>query len=126
MNILYKKMLLFLLVIFLVAVAGWYGRKAYKNATERRDVTEATRYLDKKDVRSAALCLQRALQINPMSVSASKIMADMLESANAPAALRKNACREIPRPGFAGTVMSELLAHLVAELGVPLAVSRND
>ena len=47
-------------------------------------------------------------------------------AANAPAAPRKNACREIPRPGFAGTVMSALLAHLVAEFGVPLAVSRND
>src|SRR5450631_4492522 len=87
MNNLVKKMLVFLLVMGVVAVAGWYGRKAYKNAMERHAVTEARQYLDKKDVRNASLCLQRALQINPMSLPASQIMADILEAAGVPAAL---------------------------------------
>lgn len=87
MNSLMKKMLIFLLVMTMVAAAGWYGRKAYKRATERRALTEAGRYLEKKDLRNAELCLKRALQVNPMSAPASTMMADLLESAHVPAAL---------------------------------------
>ena len=87
MNSLIKKALIFLLVMAAVAAAGWYGRKAYKHATERRAVAEAGHYLEKRDVRNAALCLQRALQVNPVSVPACEMMADMLESAGVPAAL---------------------------------------
>jgi Tfp pilus assembly protein PilF len=87
MNSLVRKMLVFLLVMAMVAAAGWYGRKAYKHSTERRALTEATQYLEKKDGRNAVLCLQRALQINPMSFPATRLMADMLDSAGAPAAL---------------------------------------
>src|SRR5882724_1864416 len=87
MNNLVKKMLVFLLVMGVVAAGGWYGRKAYKNAMERHAITEARQYLEKKDARNASLCLQRALQINPMSLPASQIMADMLDSAGMPAAL---------------------------------------
>ncbi len=87
MNSMIKKMLVFLLVMAAVAAVGYFGRKAYKNATERRALAEARQYLDKKDARNAVLCLQRALQINPFSIPAAKIMADMLESAGMPAAL---------------------------------------
>jgi Flp pilus assembly protein TadD len=87
MNGLMKKMLVFLLVMAVVAAGGWFGRKAYKRSTERRLVTEASQYLEKKDFRNAVLCLQRAIQVNPVSAPASVMMADMLESAGAPAAL---------------------------------------
>jgi Flp pilus assembly protein TadD len=87
MNSLVKKMLVFLMVMAVVGVAGWFARKAYKHHTEHREVARATEYLDKKDVRNAALCLQRALQINPMSVEASKGMADLLDSAGVASAL---------------------------------------
>lgn len=70
-----------------VALAGWFGRKAYKKATEHRLITEASHYLEKQDFRNAGLCLQRALQVNPMSVEVSKLTADMLEEAGTPAAL---------------------------------------
>ena len=70
-----------------VALAGWFGRKAYKRATEHRLVTEASHYLEKQDFRNAGLCLQRALQVNPMSVKVSELTADMLEEAGVPAAL---------------------------------------
>ncbi len=70
-----------------VACAGWFGRKAYKKAAERRLVAEARVCLEKKDYRNAALSLQRARQINPMSVQASKLTADMLEAGGLPAAL---------------------------------------
>ena len=87
MNGLVKKMLVFLLVMALVAAGGWYGRKAYKKATERRAIAEAGRCLKKKDGRNAVLCLQRALQVNPISLPAGEMMADMLESGGLPAAL---------------------------------------
>jgi len=87
MNSLVRKMLVFLLVMAAVAATGWFGRKAYKHATERRAVAEAAQFLEKKDPRNAALCLRRALQINPISFPAAKLMADMLESAGAPAAV---------------------------------------
>ena len=87
MNDLTKKGLIFALVMAVVAGVGWYGRKAYKSATEQRLVTEARQYLQGKDPRNAALCLQRALQVNPMSLDAARMMADMLEGAGTPAAL---------------------------------------
>ncbi|HEX3798995.1 MAG TPA: hypothetical protein VH413_09870 [Verrucomicrobiae bacterium] len=87
MNSLIKKMFIFLSVMAVVALAGWFGRKAYKNATERRAIAEANHYLEQKDPRNAALCLQRALQINPISVPAYKLMADILEGADSSNAL---------------------------------------
>ena len=87
MNSLIKKALIFLLVMAVVAAGGWYGRKAYKKATERRAVAEAGHYLEKNDIRNAALCLQRALQVNPLSVPACQMMGDMLEAGGLPAAL---------------------------------------
>ena len=87
MNSLMKKMLIFLLVMGAVAAGGWYGRKAYKKVVERRAVTEAGYYLEKRDATNAVLCLKRALQVNPNSAPASKMMADLLESAGVPAAL---------------------------------------
>ena len=87
MNGFIRKTLIFVLVMGIVAAAGWGGRKAYKKATEHRLMTEASRYLGAKDYRNAGLCLQRALEINPMSAQASKLTADMLEEAGSPAAL---------------------------------------
>ncbi len=87
MNSVVRKMLIFVLVMAVVGAGGWYGRKAYKRATERRAIAEASRCLAKKDGRNAVLCLQRALQVNPISLPAGEMMADMLESAGLPAAL---------------------------------------
>jgi predicted Zn-dependent protease len=87
MNSLTKKFLIFLLVMAAVAAAGWFGRKAYKKHSEHRLVAQAAQCLEKRDLRNASLCLQRALQINPSSVNASEKMADMLETAGSPAAI---------------------------------------
>src|SRR5208282_2342669 len=87
MNSVVRKILIFVLVMGVVGAGGWYGRKAYKRATERRAIAEASRCLAKKDGRNAVLCLQRALQVNPISLPAGEMMADMLESAGLPAAL---------------------------------------
>jgi predicted Zn-dependent protease len=87
MNSLAKKALIFALALAAVAVVGWFGRKAYRAATERRLIANAQRYIEQKDLRNASLCLRRALQIKPMSVQASCMMAEMLEAARVPAAL---------------------------------------
>jgi predicted Zn-dependent protease len=87
MNSFVRKTLIFVLVMFAVAISGWYGRKVYKRATENRLLSEARQYLEKKDPRNASLCLQRALQVNPYSCQASILTADMLEAAGTPAAL---------------------------------------
>jgi tetratricopeptide (TPR) repeat protein len=87
MNSLTKKALVFALALAAVAAVGWFGRKAYRNATERRLIAQAHRYFEAKDLRSANLCLQRALQVDPMSVEASGATADMLDAVGMPAAL---------------------------------------
>jgi len=87
MNGLMKKLLIFVMVMGAVAAAGWFGRKAYKRATEHRLITEASRYLKTNDFRNAELCLRRALQVNPLSLQATRMVADMLETAGVPSAL---------------------------------------
>lgn len=87
MNSLTKRVLIFVVVMAAVAGGGWFGRKAYKRYSERRLVAQAAQYLRDKDQRNAGLCLRRALEINPLSLAASQMMADMLEAAGIPAAL---------------------------------------
>jgi len=87
MNGLVKKILIFVLVMCGIAATGWFGRKAYKGATERHVLAQASQYLKTNDFRNAELCLRRALQVNPMSLPATKMVADMLETAGVPSAL---------------------------------------
>lgn len=79
MYTLVKKAAICVLVIATVMGAGWFGRKAYKKATERRLLTEAQQFLEKKDIANASLCLRRLLQINPLNVRGNSLIADMLE-----------------------------------------------
>src|SRR5215470_17619702 len=81
MNGISKKILIFVLVMGAVAATGWFGRKAYKHATERRLLAQATQYLGTNDFKGAELCLRRSLQVNPMSIPATKLVGDMLERA---------------------------------------------
>ncbi|MGA2247232.1 MAG: hypothetical protein ABSH48_19750 [Verrucomicrobiota bacterium] len=87
MNSFLRKTLIVVLVMALVAVAGWAGRKAYRKATLHRLLTEASQYIEKQDIKQASLCLRQALSVNPFDVNANQLMADMLEDAGSPAAL---------------------------------------
>jgi len=87
MNSLGRKILVFAVVMAVVAGAGWFGRKAYKRLTERRLIAQANQYLEKKDFKNAVLCVQRAIQLNPVSGKAGRVMADTLEAVGMPAAL---------------------------------------
>ena len=87
MNGLLRKIFIFGLVMAAIAAGGWFGRKAYKRITERRMLVKARSYMEKKDWASAGMCLQRALQLNPLSAAASDATADLLETQGVPAAL---------------------------------------
>src|SRR5262245_8186600 len=82
-----KKTLIVAAVIFTIAAAGWYGRKAYSKASENRLVSHARNFFAKKDFQNTAICLQRALQLNPFSIESSRIMADLMDEVGSPAAI---------------------------------------
>src|SRR5262249_27315628 len=87
MNNLGKKTLIFVLLMAAVASAGWFGRKLYKKYTVGHLVVQARQYINKKDQQNAAICLQRALQIDPMNAASSETLADFLEIQGLPATL---------------------------------------
>ena len=87
MNAFTRKTIIFVAVMLAIGCAGFLGRRIYQKTTEHRLAAEAGRYLQKQDFRNASLCLQRALQINPVDVQANRLMAEMLEQAGSPMAL---------------------------------------
>src|SRR5579862_284127 len=84
MKSLTKSILVLLLAMAVVGIAGWFGRKAYKRLSENRLVAQSRRYSATNDFSNAELCLRRALQINPFSVSANRAVADLLETKGSP------------------------------------------
>jgi predicted Zn-dependent protease len=82
-----RKITIFAVVMATVALGGWVGRKAYKRATERRLLAQARAYMEKQDLRHCVLCLQRTLQVNPLSAPAAELMADFAESQGVAASL---------------------------------------
>ena len=87
MNGLTKKALIFALVMATVAAVGWFGRKAWKNYTERNLIAQARQYIAQNDWHNSDLCLRRIIQINPMSVEGARLIADTLETQGSPDAL---------------------------------------
>jgi predicted Zn-dependent protease len=87
MNGFIKKTVIFITVMLAVGLVGWSGRKVYQRTTERHLVAEARSFLEKKDLRNASLCLQRAIQINSVDPETCSLSADLLEAEGLPAAL---------------------------------------
>ena len=87
MNSFARKTIIVIVVMTVVALAGWAGRKAYLRETMHRLLTESAQFLDKRDLKQASLCLQQAISMNSANITANKLMADMLEEAGSPAAL---------------------------------------
>ena len=73
----------------LVAATCWIVvAKAYKKSEERHLITQAKQYLATNDTQVlASIRLQRVLQINPLSVTADSMIANLLESEGYPSAL---------------------------------------
>jgi len=82
-----KKIFIFVVVMAAVAAFGWFGRKAWKHYTEKNLLAQAHAYVAKKDLRDADLCLRRVMQIDPMSVAGSRMIADLLDSEGSSAAV---------------------------------------
>ncbi len=87
MSSLVSKSLVFVMAMVLLTAGAYYGRKAYKHRTEQKLVAQAEEYLRKQDYRNGGLALQRALQLNPGSLEATRRMADLIETARSPMAL---------------------------------------
>ena len=88
MNGLIKKALIFAVVMAAVDnAAGWFGRKAWKHYMERNLIAQANQYIASGDLRDTDLCLSRVLQINPISVDATRLIANTLDAEDSPDAL---------------------------------------
>ena len=73
-------------VVALVA-AFWFGRPAYRHYKEVRSMKLAQAALSKGDDRSAFLELRVALAINSSNLAATRLMADLFDRGQSPAAL---------------------------------------
>jgi hypothetical protein len=67
--------------IVLVALLGWGGLRAYHSWQERHLVRRAAGFLGGGNLKTAALSARRALQLNPESVEAARMMATVAERA---------------------------------------------
>ena len=67
--------------IVLLALLGWGGLRAYHAWQERHLVRRAAGFLSGGNVKTAALSARRALQLNPESADAARMMADIAERA---------------------------------------------
>ncbi|MBC8094639.1 MAG: hypothetical protein H7Y43_02395 [Akkermansiaceae bacterium] len=87
MNGFVRRTLICALALSVVGAAGWFGRKAYQHGKERRLIGEAGEFMARKDLRNASLCLQRALQVNPLNPESSRLMGEVLDAVGSPTAL---------------------------------------
>ena len=71
----------------LVILFGWGGWRAYRGWEERQQLRHATTLLNDGKLNAAALSARRALQLNPNSTAAMRIMAQLAERARERAAL---------------------------------------
>ena len=65
--------------VVLVAWGGWHG---YQRWEENHQVQQAASFIEKSDYKSAALNARRALQLNPNSSGAMRVMAQLAEKAH--------------------------------------------
>ena len=91
MNSTLKKALIFVLVMGVLATAGWLGRKQYRKWNVHRLVVEGRQYLEKKDFRNVNLCLKKAMQSYPWSLEANLLVADTMDAIGSPSALEARA-----------------------------------
>ena len=70
-----------------ILLAGYAGYRGYGIWKQNRLIEMARGFLAKSDTRNALLAIQQAVSINPASVTASRMMADLLEANRSPAAM---------------------------------------
>lgn len=73
----WPKILLTSCVIAALLGAGWAAKPAYRNWKKQRHITQASAYLEKSDLRNAALSARLALSLDALDIRAAQIMADI-------------------------------------------------
>ncbi|MCI0539132.1 MAG: hypothetical protein L0Z50_28320 [Verrucomicrobiales bacterium] len=82
-----KKIILTILIVGVAIWAAWAGRDHYKRWKLDRLLARSQECLARGDQRNAFLSLQQAVQSNPDSVRAGRMMADLAEQLRSPNAL---------------------------------------
>jgi hypothetical protein len=73
------------LVVIAALVGGaFYGRPAYRHYKEARGLRQAAEFLAAGDLENASVSARQVLQLNPKSVEACRIMADLAERYQSP------------------------------------------
>src|SRR5262249_4259294 len=72
---------------------------ALRHARAKRLVAEATMHFEKKEFQETSRCLHAALQANPSNLEATKLTAELLETAGLPAAISWRIRASQLRPG---------------------------
>jgi hypothetical protein len=75
------------LLVFGLAGLWFYARPAYKHHRETRALEQAKSFLSQGDYRSASLSARQALQVNPRSMEACRMLAEVAERSRSPDAL---------------------------------------
>ena len=98
MKLLPKKLVAIALVLLLAMVGGMFARRAVKRAKAEEFVAKAIRCFERNDFQACSQHVCVAIQANPASVNASKLMAELLERSESPTALtwRIRACQLQP------------------------------
>jgi predicted Zn-dependent protease len=83
-----KKSLVLAAVILALGAAGfWVGLPLYRNWKQARLMTQAREALRQQDLRKAGLSARQAYGVNPKSIEACRIMAEVTEAIRSPTAL---------------------------------------
>lgn len=71
----------------LIVLLSWGGCQAYTTTQERRLIRRAAAYMSGGDLKAASLSAKRAIQMNPESAGAARMMAEIAEKAGERSAL---------------------------------------
>ena len=82
-----KKIVVISAVLVVLAVGAYLGLPVYRAWKQKRFQAQAREFMAKEDYRNAALSARQALNMNPSSVEAARIMAKVTEKFHSPLAL---------------------------------------
>jgi cytochrome c-type biogenesis protein CcmH/NrfG len=82
-----RKLLILLLSCTVALFAAYSAYRGYKVWKQSHMISIARGFIAKGDNRNAFLSVEQALQANPVNLEATRLMADLMQGANSPAAL---------------------------------------
>jgi predicted Zn-dependent protease len=82
-----RRLRLGLLILVLLGVLAWGGRRLFNEWRQKHLVAQARGFLAQGDIRSAALSAQRALQLNFNDIAATRLLSGLADRFGSPASL---------------------------------------